>query len=127
MTGVAVVWVLGLHLVDMSTEQKFPQYLYWRVLWVSTWKAEFLCHMGILSLLPSLPPFFISLCSYSYRLPFHACFSQSSICHHSTPPASCVERMSAAHVCLYLGHKFAFSFPLRFIQQIFCQLQRWQC
>ncbi|OAQ29215.1 hypothetical protein K457DRAFT_515580 [Linnemannia elongata AG-77] len=111
----------------MSTEQKFPQYLYLRVPRVSTWKAEFLCHMGILYLLPSLPPFFIFLCSYSYRLPFHACFSQSSICHHPTPPASCVERMSAAHVCLYLGHKFAFPFPLRFIQQIFCQLQRWRC
>ncbi|KAH7031995.1 hypothetical protein BKA57DRAFT_218974 [Linnemannia elongata] len=58
MTGVAIVWVLGLHLVDMSAEQKFPQYLYLRVPWMSTWKAEFLCHMDILSLLPSLPLFF---------------------------------------------------------------------
>lgn len=98
---------------------------YLRVSWVSTWRAEFLCHMGILSLLPSLPPFFIFLCSY--HLPFSCLLL--AIIDMSSPlrsPASCVERKSAAHKCLYLVHKFAFPFPLRFIQQIFCQLQRWR-
>ncbi|KAK5796874.1 hypothetical protein F5H01DRAFT_360124 [Linnemannia elongata] len=59
--------------------------------------------MGILSLLLSLSLFFIFLCSYSYRLPFSCLL------------VAIVDMMSAAHVCLYLGLKFAFPFPLRFI------------